>query len=1039
MLELSRIPLVVRDTALKARALLGLSKAEESAPAEQSATPRRTLFDLAREAETLMAVEVQSGCFGDVERQVAALGRAILDDQFDCTEGAQSDAPERAWVNLLRLGLFEELRDLVARQGFPLPEDVRGFLDFCAYEYALCRQRGEAYRARNPDEDIFTLGCIVWGEEYVRNFLRYSVRSMMSENNLPALRSQGRLVFSIVTDAAGEAQIRRDPAFAQLTSLGDVVFITMPEVITTTLRSGHLVRNFYILYGMLDHCSIYFAQGAFSHLYMIPVDAIVADGSLTNMASYRLEGFECCGGGNIVANTETFLPALEERCGHDGPITLTTEELASLAVQHAHHYFLSQIIAEENRDFGKHPRELFWPAEGGVEIHSVFIHPLFTSASGLAKYSRKHFANIDYGMIPRMFSGAGPIKIIDDPRKAYVNNYTAANRLYETTGRPFAPEDFMRSHDWSYPVQKALFPRAQKLPCRLEGWTPYRDVAKDVDEISLEFAEEEPRTELPATKLTIILPTRNRSALCRAQVRFLRRTRFRHRIIVADSSDQPDPDLKRVCRGLVEYRQFDAETPPGEKIAAVARTVETPYVAMITDDDISFPHTIDACLAFLEENPDYVVAQGYVLDAHMSKERIDVESVQWFTQGTTEETALWRLYELMRRYQPFFWAVLRTDAYARALDAANHAEGEFFKELAFTAAIAVLGKSTRLPMIHTLRGKEQSQTRAARGHPFYWFLSETSSFFDGYLHYRNRLAKLVEEVQACEAQAAVASPAPNTRKPAADLVQTLDIIHASYFGREMDSGMINHTARVLLGDPLKPLKRPAPPRHDEEIHPEDLVHAAGVEGRRYVWRREVLNAEPRSEIQIDGDEIARVEGVLDSYVPPEPGEAPIVSVFEPVDLAVVKGVETQLVSVENATMVGDKEQGFRFAETKRYGFHRLAIRVEPPQPAATSTWSLKVMADGCPWLRFEVHDDGARKYGMCVFDLATGDKVEQNGGLERAESTLLPDGYLQITIVLPSTVDSQAHLSMMLLDADHAHLHAGDDERAVLISEIAFT
>ena len=68
----------------------------------------------------------------------------------------------------------------MARQGYPLPEDVRGFLDFCAYEYALCRQRGEAYRARNHDEDIFTLGCIVWGEEYVRNFLRYSVRSMMS-------------------------------------------------------------------------------------------------------------------------------------------------------------------------------------------------------------------------------------------------------------------------------------------------------------------------------------------------------------------------------------------------------------------------------------------------------------------------------------------------------------------------------------------------------------------------------------------------------------------------------------------------------------------------------------------------------------------------------------------------------------------------------------------------------------------------------------------------------------------------------------------
>jgi hypothetical protein len=86
-------------------------------------------------------------------------------------------------------------------------------------------------------------------------------------------------------------------------ALGKVMFITMPEPITAILRSGHLVRNFYVLYGMLDHCSIYFAQGARSHLFMIPVDAIVADGSLPNMANYRHEGFECCGGGNIVANT----------------------------------------------------------------------------------------------------------------------------------------------------------------------------------------------------------------------------------------------------------------------------------------------------------------------------------------------------------------------------------------------------------------------------------------------------------------------------------------------------------------------------------------------------------------------------------------------------------------------------------------------------------------------------------------------------------------------------------------------------------------
>ena len=219
---------------------------------------------------------------------------------------------------------------------------------------------------------------------------------------------------------------------------------------------------------------------------MIPVDCVVAKGSLVNMANYRHEGYECCGGGNLVAETETFLPAIDKLFGDDGPIRISTYQLASLALEHAHHYFQSQIIAAENLDFGRHPRELFWPVEGGVEIHSVFIHPLFTTASGLAKYRRKHFANIDYGMIPRLFASHVPIKLMD-PSRAYVNNFTAGHRRYETTGRSFSYEDFVRCHDWTYPVQKACFFHGQHLPCRLVGYTACNDLMQDVREINALF------------------------------------------------------------------------------------------------------------------------------------------------------------------------------------------------------------------------------------------------------------------------------------------------------------------------------------------------------------------------------------------------------------------------------------------------------------------------------------------------------------------------------------------------------------------------
>jgi hypothetical protein len=468
--------------------MLGVGRVHGAGPlAQQAALPTPSLLDLANESDAILGFEVRKGCLGEVEAQLDTIRKKILQWQTGYTGTVYEDeALDRIWVNLLRLGLFEELRHLAGPCNLPLRFEVKTFLDYCAVEFASCKARGQAYRARHPDGEIFAMGCIVWGEEYIRNFLRYNVRSMLSEDNLPALAMQGQIVFSIVTDAAGEQRLRGDPVFAKLCEVADVEFTIIPEGLIGILAQGHLVRNFYVLYGLLDHCSIYFAEGAGSHLFMIPVDCVVASGSLVNMANYRHEGYECCGGGNLVAETETFLPAIDARFGDEGAIRISTFELASLAFEHAHHYFQSQIIATENGDFGRHPRELFWPVEGGVEIHSVFIHPLFTTASGLAKYQRKHFANIDYGMIPRLFSNPGPIKLMD-PGRAYVNNFTAGHRRYETTGRSFAYEDFLRCHDWTYPVQKACFTQAQHLPCRLVGYTTYRDVIQDVREINALF------------------------------------------------------------------------------------------------------------------------------------------------------------------------------------------------------------------------------------------------------------------------------------------------------------------------------------------------------------------------------------------------------------------------------------------------------------------------------------------------------------------------------------------------------------------------
>src|SRR5436190_22958234 len=106
MQKLAEISSAVRGAALKVRGALGFGGGGRP----RAAPTRRPLFELAKETEELLALEVMTGCFGDVERSVAALSQAILQGNFDCAVGTESDVPDRVWISLLRLGLFEELR-----------------------------------------------------------------------------------------------------------------------------------------------------------------------------------------------------------------------------------------------------------------------------------------------------------------------------------------------------------------------------------------------------------------------------------------------------------------------------------------------------------------------------------------------------------------------------------------------------------------------------------------------------------------------------------------------------------------------------------------------------------------------------------------------------------------------------------------------------------------------------------------------------------------------------------------------------------------
>jgi glycosyltransferase domain-containing protein len=179
-----------------------------------------------------------------------------------------------------------------------------------------------------------------------------------------------------------------------------------------------------------------------------------------------------------------------------------------------------------------------------------------------------------------------------------------------------------------------------------------------------------------------VIPAHNRVGACIALVRFLHSCGFEHRIVVADSSRPKTAAVLRTgLSGLAEYQSFDYRMPQYSKLAQIARSVETPYVVLMPDDDILLPHSIEAALSRLRQNPTHVAAHGYSLRFGLYRRDFDIYKVEHFIPTIDDADPMWRYAQLMQRYQPHIWAVFRPERIAappRRTTLAGSVEAETF-------------------------------------------------------------------------------------------------------------------------------------------------------------------------------------------------------------------------------------------------------------------------------------------------------------------------------------------------------------------------
>jgi hypothetical protein len=257
------------------------------------------------------------------------------------------------------------------------------------------------------------------------------------------------------------------------------------------------------------------------------------------------------------------------------------------------------------------------------------------------------------------------------------------------------------------------------------------------------------------------------------------------------------------------------------------------------------------------------------------RDDFDIYEVEHFIPTISDHEPMQRYFHLMRRYQPHLWAVFRTEVYAKAMEAAMSMKGTVFQEFMFQIVSVISGKVARLPTVYAMRGMVPSQADYSEADPFQWLIKDADCFLQCYAIFRRGLMNFFRTGTTTPSlwtsmrghddalvRNGMQSALNSSKIP---FQQLIDLINASYLGRVVDTGTINYAVQYALGDVAQPVKFPGPWRGWSEPQTGDLIRVSQRPDRRYIWRRGVVEAEPRGEISITTGEMTKVEAQLEFY------------------------------------------------------------------------------------------------------------------------------------------------------------------------------
>jgi hypothetical protein len=266
------------------------------------------------------------------------------------------------------------------------------------------RPRENEPHARSAPKAICLL-LPVWGVGFVRQFLDYSLPTLLAPGNIPALAEALPTRFVFMTRAQDEAAIRAHPAYQHLSQVSEVGFSPIDDLMapgnhstTITLAFARGVRAAGA--EMLDTC-----------FFFLVADYIMADDSLAAVLAHMQKGASAVQVGNFQVDEATAGGWLDQRLAGAGTsLALTPREVMRWALGCMHPLTAANIVNFplcHNSDANR----LLWRVDADTLIGRFYLQHMICIRPEVTDFVVG--ASCDYSFVPEMCPSANVVTIAD--------------------------------------------------------------------------------------------------------------------------------------------------------------------------------------------------------------------------------------------------------------------------------------------------------------------------------------------------------------------------------------------------------------------------------------------------------------------------------------------------------------------------------------------------------------------------------------------------------------------------------------------------